>query len=638
MTHATSYVTSTVRGGFDLNGNNNMKRAKESGVWRHFTLDTPTSLTATCNICKTNVARGGGSTARYNTTNLIRHLQNYHAKEHGEFLTLTLQSKKQAGDDKTKQLTVVDALERREKFPANSMKATKITEKVLEFIVLDAQPISVVEDGGFRRLLEHLEPRYNLPSRKYFSETALPELYKKACGHISEELKDVSAMSFTTDIWSSDVCPMSLLSLTVHWLDRSFAPHSAMLQAKNFHGSHNSDSISTAIKEMLGQWHIPLNKVHVILRDNASNMKKAMDNMRVRSLGCFAHTLQLVINEGLLSQRSVNDAIASSRQIVGHFKHSPLAYSQLHDLQLQMQMQPKHLQQDIKTRWNSTYLMIESLLEQKRVLCAYVADHDLPTTLTANQWALLEKTAAVLAPFEELTRKVSSSTSSTADVIPSVTVLKRILAKEDGADAGIKTMKKTVLQAINKRFSAVEDEPLYALSTLLDPRYKDRCFTSADSVKRAKDALTKELEEEDPGSSTVGRETTEPPEKSPRVETEAPPHKSSFMKELDQILEECEGPGATSSSSPAVELHRFFTEKTITASDCPYQYWRVNKDRLPHLAAIATKYLCAPCTSVESERLFSAVSNIVDEKRNRLTAERAEMLVFMRKNMPFLLK
>lgn len=105
---------------------------------------------------------------------------------------------------------------------------------------------------------------------------------------------------------------------------------------------------------MLDEWHIPLTKVHVILRDNASNMKKAMDNMGVRSLGCFAHTLQLVVNEGLPTQRRVSDAIAIGRQIVGHFKHSPLAYSRLQDIQLQMQMQPKRLQQDVKTRWNST--------------------------------------------------------------------------------------------------------------------------------------------------------------------------------------------------------------------------------------------------------------------------------------------
>lgn len=68
---------------------------------------------------------------------------------------------------------------------------------------------------------------------------------------------------------------------------------------------------------MLDKWKIPLSKVHVILRDNASNMKRAMNIMGVRSLGCVAHTMQLVLNEGLLSQRSVSDAIAGGRHILG---------------------------------------------------------------------------------------------------------------------------------------------------------------------------------------------------------------------------------------------------------------------------------------------------------------------------------
>ena len=44
-----------------------------------------------------------------------------------------------------------------------SLKALAVTQKVLEFIGLDAQPMSVVEDEGFRRLLEYIDPRYSLP-------------------------------------------------------------------------------------------------------------------------------------------------------------------------------------------------------------------------------------------------------------------------------------------------------------------------------------------------------------------------------------------------------------------------------------------------------------------------------------------
>lgn len=261
-----------------------------------------------------------------------------------------------------KQLTLKEMKERGEKFPPNSVQAAKITERILNFIVMDGQPLSVVGDKGFRLLVNHLEPRYDMVSRKYLSETALPELHGKVRKHILKEIKDVKSLSFTTDIWSSDVSPVSLLSLTAHWLDESFVPHSAMLNATNFRGSHTSAAIAASLKEMFDKWQILLSKIHVILRDNASNTRKAMDNLGARSFGCIAHTMQLVVNDGLLSQRAVSDALACARQIVGHFKHSPLAYSRLQDIQLEMNMQPKHLQQDVKTRRRASEGIVVSLI------------------------------------------------------------------------------------------------------------------------------------------------------------------------------------------------------------------------------------------------------------------------------------
>lgn len=46
------------------------------------------------------------------------------------------------------------------------------------------------------------------------------------------------------------------------------------------------------------------------------------------------------------------------------------------------------------------------------------------------------------------------------------------------------------------------------------------------------------------------------------------------------------------------------------------------------------RYLSAPCSSVESECLFSSVSHIIDENWNRLTADNAEKLLFNKKNLP----
>jgi len=61
----------------------------------------------------------------------------------------------------------------------------------------------------------------------------------------------------------------------------------------------------------------------LLLRDNASNTDKAMRNAGLKRFGCFAHSLPLVVNDGVQSQKSVRDL---RRQIVGHFKRSTDAY------------------------------------------------------------------------------------------------------------------------------------------------------------------------------------------------------------------------------------------------------------------------------------------------------------------------
>ena len=71
------------------------------------------------------------------------------------------------------------------------------------------------------------------------------------------------------------------------------------------------------------------------------------------------------VNEGVLAQHSISDTVATGRKIIGHFKHSQLAYSHLQAIQEQLGVQTKRLKQDVFTRRNSTLYMMESLLEQK---------------------------------------------------------------------------------------------------------------------------------------------------------------------------------------------------------------------------------------------------------------------------------
>ena len=108
-------------------------------------------------------------------------------------------------DERSRKESLLESFQKHGKPSADNVKAKGITKKLLNL----TNRISVVENAGFRSLIEHLQPQHSLPSRIYLSETALPELYNRVSTKLAEKLKGVPALSFTTDIWNSDVCPMS---------------------------------------------------------------------------------------------------------------------------------------------------------------------------------------------------------------------------------------------------------------------------------------------------------------------------------------------------------------------------------------------------------------------------------------------
>lgn len=65
--------------------------------------------------------------------------------------------------------------------------------------------------------------------------------------------------------------------------------------------------ICQAFDTMLAHWSTTKDQVHVLLRDNARNMIKTMEECGLASLGCMAHTLQLAVNEAVVSQRNITD-------------------------------------------------------------------------------------------------------------------------------------------------------------------------------------------------------------------------------------------------------------------------------------------------------------------------------------------
>lgn len=72
--------------------------------------------------------------------------------------------------------------------PLNVQQQKLYNNLVINFIVKDLQPFSVVEDEGFKDLISGLNPSYKLPSRTTCSRTLLNETYNFVLEKVKAEI------------------------------------------------------------------------------------------------------------------------------------------------------------------------------------------------------------------------------------------------------------------------------------------------------------------------------------------------------------------------------------------------------------------------------------------------------------------
>ena len=228
-------------------------RKKTSPIWDYFTISADDKF-ATCAACELQVSRGGKTPKTFGTTNMSVHLKGKHPELYAEFEKKVeeLKETKKASESRAshRQLSLMQCEDRTRRWSINDVRAQRIHRRIGEMIALDSHPFSIVEDEGFTRLLRELEPRYTLPSRRYFTDNVVTKIYENIKKQVSQAVSGVEYFSFTTDIWSTCVSNESLLSLTAHWITDTFQRTIVMLNASRVDGSHTGAYIAQRIKEL----------------------------------------------------------------------------------------------------------------------------------------------------------------------------------------------------------------------------------------------------------------------------------------------------------------------------------------------------------------------------------------------------
>ncbi|XP_048834514.1 zinc finger BED domain-containing protein 4-like isoform X2 [Brienomyrus brachyistius] len=525
--------------------------------------------------------------------------------------------------------------------PVPSGKQREVDEAVLNMIIKDLQPFSIVEDEGFRAFVESLDPSCIIPTSKAL-KNMVHEKYQEAKRKTVGELEEVKFVSLTADMWTSvnmDVC----LGMTCHYITEKSELDTALLGVKKLSQTHRAEDIKEAKTAMLSDWGLS-GKVNCLVTHNAANMIAYADLLQVRHVPCFAHTLNSLVKKAMAQTDGLQGIRHRTRQIVGLLKASTTAQERLSNMQDQMGMQKMKLVQEVEARWSSTFLMLQRIHQLREPVGAVLATLKTDITpLSSAEYDTVKYCLSVLAPFFHAATELSEEKRvSASKVIPIITMIQHNLTEKCALNHNqvASVLSSNLQRCLNVHYGGAESVNVLALATLLDPRFKTIAFGNPQHAQQAERSLIAEcaslLPQSGPPHSLKGSSLQQLKMETSTDETPGPSATSSGKDSLWELLDSSVTEAQkvhSSTADAAAEVMRYLNSPYLPRTGDPLDFWRKHSAIYPHLFTLARKYLSMPASSVPCSHIFSKAGEIMCQKRNRLSPSTLEKILFLNKNL-----
>uniref|UniRef100_A0A4Y0BIY4 BED-type domain-containing protein n=1 Tax=Anopheles funestus TaxID=62324 RepID=A0A4Y0BIY4_ANOFN len=597
--------------------------AKFSDVWLHFVVQ---GKAAKCRYCGKFISMSNRS-----TSNLKRHIKNLHPSipfnraapmesststtSKYEIAMIEPGTSKNQKSNPVSDTNVVEQCK-----PMSLMQNRQLDEALFQMICDECLPFNIVEGEKFKKFIHLLNPNYEPPSRKMLSNGLLTSNYLEALEKITANFTKIKSVALTSEGWLN-YNNTNCLAITAHYINEDFSLCSNLLECSIYSNEHTARHIADWLKQVVLKYKIE-NKVQAIITNNEANMQIAINEMNVQHLPCFAHTLNSLVQNAI--QQSIKATVDEVKTIVTFFKNNSNASQKLLEAQNKHNLSSFKLKQDVGTRWNSTFDMIERFHKNKIPILLCLDALKVNNNVSDNDWTIMEQSIEVLLNFDHATKVLSAEKSvplSQIGLLSNILLTKTQAALNDGMDDTVKKLTSSLIQGLSDGCKPYIKSKLVSWAMMLDPRMKGHSFES--DSQRYEETYRHLIEViiplKTPNTSALGAVARKP--------FANPCHQSLFSDFATSIKR------VKSNNNPEdaakLELDEYLKMDCIELTEDPLCWWKTYEPKFPALYQVVQNLFCIPATSVPCERIFSKRGQIYAEKRSKLVPKKMSQILFL---------
>jgi len=655
---------------------------KTNPVWKHFAplhisardYKCNTFVCLLCRNCGTNSTVKLGNGTSLSPTGLKNHLRSNHREEYD--MIIRAQSDGEKNHDSTAKPSIMDHL------TAKTDVKLVFKNNYTRWIVEENQKFNIGASQSFRNMIGSLSSKVTIPDRR--------ELLYNLDGKRESTIKVIKTMlngnsfSITVDHWTS-IANENYGAITLHFI-QNFELQTIILSFMKHQGGCSGEELAHQLYTSLQSWGLDVKKHLVaIVSDSCSNMNKfgmiVCNDHDVQHHYCADHILHLTALKSFATDTCI-EPLKSLKALVNFINSSPQSNAKLVDCQKKISpgKKPLKLLNEVRTRWWSTYSMIQRANRLKQALLMMKRNEVMLRQQNRRQLAVskLEQLCLdeddfntlgfleeLLAPFADAQRCLEGEKYVNISLI--VLVIKKLQSALVGAYAAaehepqLQRVIEDMMNDFNERWgeeisysSDVERVsgnrqkgiPKYAYwGAVLDPRTKRQTLALLEQDEKRQIwsdiqdelvtvAIRQEEEEQHNNGNICNNNNNDQLQRRPKGA-------ATFLT-IGYSEESNEGDDENNTmtiiADITLELAMYKADKGCLMNNengnyyDPLEWWQNNHAKFPNVWKLAKCILSIPATSAPSERVFSAAANIIDKKRARITADNAEILMFLRGN------